>query len=894
MTWWARLFRRRDLERRLDTELRFHFESRVADRMRTGLSEPEARRQTRLEFGNLEEVKEECRDARGTAFVESTAADLRYAFRTLRKSPVFTLAAIGTLALGIGANTAIFQLIDTVFLRSLPVPGPHRLATIAIHGGNLGFGLSRDPMRLTWPLFDGIRDHQQGLSGVFAWSMEKLRVGRAPDTRELPMMYASGDFFSTLQIPPVAGRLFDRSDDQPGCASPGVVLSDSFWRSEFGGQPSAVGSRIVVQDIPLPIVGVAPPGFTGLEVGNKFDFALPLCAKTFVHHGDKYYQRSDVFWLNVMGRLKPGWTRERAEQQLEAISPELFTATAPAGYSTESIERFKKLRLAASPGGTGVSWFRFEYRTSLWLLLAITGLVLLIACANLANLMLARASARRREFAVRLALGATRLRLLRQALPETILLATAGAALGFGLARILSRAIVLSLGTEQNPLHLDLTPDWRMLAFTTAVALATCLIFGLVPALRSLSSDPGETVKAGGRGLTADRKRFSFQRSLIVLQISISLVLVVGAFLLVRSFRNLITLDPGFREKGILVAAFDMSRMHIPPERIKPLVQSLIEEVRAIPQVEAAAATTNIVLNGGSWTLGVQAGAVQDGSKFTWVSPGYFNTVQTPILAGRDLTADDSENSTKVVIVNQTFARRLFPGVDPIGKTFRSGQEPGYPEAEYQIVAVCRDTRYSDLRNDPPPQSYAPITQHPSYGPWAALYVRSSFPLAALSSDIKRRIAQSRPGIGMEFRVFETEIRNGLIRERLIAALSGFFGALAVLLATIGLYSVVAYMVVSRRNEIGIRMALGASRAQVVALFMREAATLAALGVAIGLTASLLLARAATSLLFGLTPHDSPTYLSAAALLAAVAALGSYIPAHRAARQDPMTALRYE
>ena len=894
MTWWGRLFRKRDLELRLDAELRFHFKSRVADQIRAGLSEPEARRQTRLEFGNLQEVKEECRDARGTALVESTVTDIRYAFRTLRKSPVFTLAAIGTLALGIGANTAIFQLIDTVFLRSLPVSDPHQLVTIAIHGGNGGFGISRDPQRLTWPLFEGIRDHQQGLSGVFAWSMETLRVGQAPDTRELPMMYASGDFFSTLQIPPAAGRLFDRSDDRPGCASPGVVISDSFWRSEFGGQPSAIGSRIVVQDRPLPIIGIAPPGFTGLEVGKNFDFALPLCAQTFLHHGDKHFLRRDVFWLNVMGRLKTGWTRGRTEQQLEAISPELFTATAPAGYSADSIDRYKKRRIAASPGGTGVSWFRFEYRTSLWLLLAITGLVLLIACANLANLMLARASARRREFAVRLALGAPRLRLLRQALSETVLLAAAGAALGFALSRILSRAIVLSLETEQNPLHLDLTSDWRMLAFTTADALATCVIFGLVPALRSMRGDPGETVKAGGRGLTADRKRFSFQRSLIVVQISISLVLVVGAFLLVHSFRNLITLDPGFREKGILIASFNMSRMRIPAERIKPLVQSLVEDVRAIPQVEAAAATTNIAINGGSWTLGVQAGAAQGASKFTWVSPGYFDTVQTPILAGRDLTAGDSENSPKVVVVNQIFARRFFPGADPIGKTFRSAQEPGYPEAEYQIVAVCKDTRYFDLRSDPPPQSYAPITQHPSYGPWAALYIRSSYPLATLSSDIKRRIAQTRPGIGMEFRVFETEIRNGLIRERLIAALSGFFGALAALLATIGLYSVVAYMVVSRRNEIGIRMALGASRAQVVTLFMREVATLAAFGVAIGVIASLLFARAATSLLFGLTPHDSPTYLSAAALLAAVAALGSYLPARRAARQDPMTALRYE
>ncbi len=894
MNWFQRLLRKREMEQRLDKELRHHFESMVSDNLRAGLNEPEARRKARLDFGGLEQLKEECRDARGTMLVEATVQDLRFALRTLAKSPVFSIAVVATLALGIGANTAVFQLLDALFFQSLPVAEPDRLVTVQIRGGNGNFGISRGDGRLTYPLFQGIRDHQTALSGVLASSIETVRIGVAPDTREIPAMFASGDFFSTLQVAPAAGRLIDQSDDFAGCASPGVVLSHSFWQSEFAGQSAALGSRIVIADHLLEIIGITPPGFGGLEVGTRFDIALPLCTQALLHNGDRHFQRRDVFWLSVMGRLKPGWSREQAAQHLVAISPGLFAATAPGGYSSKSTENYKALRLDAVPGNNGVSSLRQEYATSLWMLLGITGLVLLIACANIANLMLARAGARQREFAVRVALGASRSRLLRQALSESLLLATGGALLGLALGRLLSGAIVAFLGTQNSPLTLDLSPSWRMLAFTTAVALTTCLLFGLAPALRSLRTDPGHTIKAGGRGLTADRQRFSFQRVLVVAQVAMSLVLVAGALLLVRSFRNLITLDPGFREKGILIASFDMSRMHLAPAQVKPAALSLVDEVQSVPRVEAAAATTNIVIGGGSWTLGIQAGSLQGPSKFTWVTPGYFNTVETPMLAGRDFTRTDSENAPKVVVVNQTFARRYFPGTDPIGKTFRSTQEPNYPEAEYQIIAICKDTRYYDLRDVPPPQSFAPLTQHPSYGPWAGLYVRSSAPLAQITAEIKRRVHQAHPGIGMEFRVFETQIRDGLVRERLMAALSGFFGVLAALLASIGLYGVMAYIVVWRRNEIGIRMALGATRGQVIRLFMRQAVALALAGLAIGVGASFVFAQATKSLLFGLTPYDPTTYCSAAILLGAVAALGSYLPARRASRLDPLVALHYE
>ena len=893
MTWWQRLWRKKDQEDRLDRELRFHLESRIGDNIRAGMSEPEARRQARLEFGGLEGVKEECREARGTAWLDSTWQDVRFSLRLLRKTPAFTVAAIATLALGIGANTAIFQLLDAVRLRNLPVPDPQQLARIQIRNGNGGFGITNDFYALTYPLLEQIRLHQQSFAYVFGWrGYGDVRFGEGAQARRVRGLLVSGEFFPALELRPAAGRLFNREDDRPGCTASGVVLSYPFWQSQFGGRISAIGSKVMILDRPYEVVGVTPARFSGLEVGRKFDIAAPLCTAAIISPED--FTRRDLFWVTVMGRLKPGVSLHRASDQLQAISPGMLEATLPSGYSARALENYRKFRLEAAPAANGISSLRDDYDTSLWLLLGITGLVLLIACANLGNLMLARAGARQREFAVRLALGASRGRLIRQSLAESLLVAASGAALGLGLARVLSESIIWFLTTENDAPQLDLSADWRMLGFTAAVATLACIIFGLGPALRSSQIDPGAAIKSGGRSVTEGRERFSMQRLLVVVQISVSLVLVVGALLFVGSFRNLMTLDPGFREEGILLAFFDMSHLKLSDAEAKPFERQLLEEVRSIPQVEAAATTTNILIDGGSWTLGIHAGGVEDASKFTWVSPGHFKTLETPLLAGRDFNESDTATSPKVAIVNQTFVRRFFAGASPIGKTFRTSPEPNYPATEYQIVGVIRDTRYYDLRTPPPPICYAPATQFPPTWRWSQMYIRSSAPLAALSSAIQRRLTASHRELGMEFQVFQKQIEDGLMRERLMAALSGFFGALAVLLATIGLYGVIAYLVVRRRNEIGIRMALGASRVQVVGLIMKDAALLVAIGVAIGAACSLALAQTAASLLFGLKAYDPLTFLAAALALAAVAALGSYLPARRASRLDPMTALRYE
>ena len=891
MNWWGRLRHREALEQQLDKELRFHLDERIAALRRGGLSEDDARRRAHQEFGGMAQIQEACRDARGTQWLESIVQDLRYAVRTLRQAPAFTAASILTLALGIGANTAIFQLLDAIRLRSLPVPDPQQLAKIQIANGR-PFGVSHYSDNLSYPIFEQIRQHQEAFSGVFAWDSGygAERIGTGEQARMVPVLRVSGDFFPTVGIAPAAGRLLAPDDDLRGCAEPRVVLSHTFWQREYGGQFSAIGSRITVGDQPFEIIGVTPRGFTGPEVGSVFDLALPLCSLSVLHAGDQPpFGRRDLFWLNVMARLKPGWTLARANAQLQSISPGIMQTTVPSGYSRKSLDRYRAFRLGALPGATGVSRWRDDYDRSLFLLLGLTGLVLLLACANLANLMLARAGARGREFAVRVALGAARIRLIRQSLTESLLIAAAGALLGVYLAAAASRGIVQFLSTSRESLRLDLALDGRMLLFTFAVTCVTCVLFGLAPALRSARSHPADAMKQGGRGVTTGRERFGFQRALVVVQVAVSLVLVTGAVLFGDSFRRLATLDPGFRSEGVLTVDFGIPRQ-------APLLRQAFDTVRAAPLVESAAATTNYLIGGGSWSLGISVGnaPAKAESAFTWVTPGYFATLETPILAGRDFTANDSENAPKVAVVNEIFARQFFPGVNPIGQVFRTAAEPHYPEAEYQVVGLIRNTRYLTVKGQEHAMAYGALPQYPPGPSGSLMYVRSSATPAAVEASLRRRVAAWRPGTPVQFQVFQQQIAESLMRERLLAALSGVFGALAAVLATIGLYGVLAYQTVRRRNELGIRVALGATRGQIVGLVVREAAMLVTLGLAIGLAGSLSAGNLAASLLFGISARD-PWRLAAAALALAIAAgIGSLLPARRASRLDPMAALRDE
>ena len=886
------LFRRGAFEDQMAEEVQFHIDSRTADLIRSGMRPHEAARRARLEFGGSEAWKEQMREAGGLAWIDGIRIDLRYAVRTLRKNPVFSCVAILSLALGIGANTAVFHLVNVVRLRALPVRDPTQLASVRVKDSHGGMGVNGFPADMTYPLFEQVRDHQQALDGLFAWGNGTATIGEGADLRPVRLLWVSGEMFSTLGIAAERGRLLTPDDDRRGCARATAVLSHSLWQSQFGGRDDIIGQTVTIFMLQADVVGVTPPSFFGLEVGRAFDIALPLCAS-----GPSLDARN-VWWLSVLGRLKPGWTIERATAHLDAISPGIFEATMPTGYAESSVSKYRSLRFEALSAANGISALRQVYDSSLWLLLAMTGAVLLVACANLANLTLARANGRAREFAVRLALGASRGRLVRQLLTESLLLSAIGTLAGLGLARTLADLIVDFLRTSNDPIPLDLSMDWRVFAFAAALGIATCVLFGLTAARRSAYTSPGVVLKADTRS-GAGRERFALQRVLVTLQIAASLVLIVGAMLLVQTFRNLVTLDPGFHTEGVLTGFVNFARLGLPPERRQPFMQDFLDRLEALPEIESVATTTNIPLFGSSWTMGVRivgAPAERRGSsKITFISPGYFRTMRIPLLRGREFTIKDDKASAGVAIVNQTFIQQFLNGLDPIGQVLQTGQEPGYPAASYEVVGIVADTKYSRLREDIRPIAFVPAAQHPSPQVGAAIVIRAAAATAPVAQAVRRVAADVDSRILIAgVSDYDTQIRETLVRERLMAALSGFFGQLAMVIAAIGLYGLVSYVVSTRLHELGIRVALGATRANVLGLVLRQSLTLVAWGLVIGVPAAWLGSRWMTSLVFGVDPQDVRTIAAGVLMLAVVAIGAALIPARRAASVDPIVALRVD
>jgi predicted permease len=840
-------------------------------------------------------IREEIYTMTTIGFVETAWQDLRYGVRLLRRNPGFAVIAILILSLGTGANAAIFQLVDAVRLRSLPVERPDQLVELTIDSrgkGRTGRFISRRPM-LTYRLWEGIRSQQEPFSSLMAWSSATFDLAGGGEVRPADGLWVSGSFFETLGVQPHIGRVITPADDTPGCAQPGAVLGHAFWQREYGGDPGVLGRTVLLDGHRFDIIGVTPQRFFGIEVGRTFDVALPLCSEPIFRPAQSALADATTWFLGVVGRLKPGWTVDRASAQLRAISTALFRDTLPDGYVADDSAAYLAFELQAIPAGTGFSSLRAAYSTPLWILLGATGLVLVIACANLANLMLARATVREREIGVRLAIGASRQRIARQMLSESLLLASLGAVAGLVIARWLSDVLVAFLSTDQRPVLLDLTLDWRLVAFTIVIAVLSCLLFGLVPALRATSAAPAAAV-LGSRGATDGRERFVLRRVLVVVQVALSLVLLVGALLFARSLRNLTTVDPGFRQQRAIVVNLDLRRAAVPVENRRALYNDIVTRLDGVPGVTGAAEAFIAPLSGSGWNNRI----VVDGQpkpalvNFNRVGPGYFLTLGTPLLAGREFGPTDTPRSLPVAIVNETLARQVFPNQNAVGRSFHVEEAPGESNPHYEIVGIVADTKYRDLREALPPIAYLASTQEGDPPPFLQAVVRAAVPLTGVTAGITRVVQEVNPTIAVQFQTMEGLVRDSLVGERLMAVLSAFFGGLAVLIATIGLYGVMSYMVARRRMEIGIRMALGATRAAVVRMVVREAGVLLTIGLLVGSVLAVAGARSARALLFGLEPWDPGALALAIGLLGVVALLASWVPAYRASCLPPTVALR--
>jgi predicted permease len=827
------------------------------------------------------------------------AADLRFGIRQLRLNPTFTIVSVLSLALGIGANTAIFELIDAVRLRTLPVANPQELAYInyAPHSTRGGWWSTRSAV-FSSANWESIRKHQQAFSDVIAWSAKEFNLAAEGKARYAEGQFVSGNFFRVLGAQAIIGRVISDGDDQPGCGSPGAVIGYSFWQSEFAGDPKVTSRSVRLDGRLFPVIGVTAPGFFGVEIGHKFEIAVPLCSDPmFWEPGKGHIPSRTAWWLSMIGRLKPGWTVARADAQIKAISPSVMRETLPEDYREKQAKGYLANKLIVTPGGTGVSELREDYQQPLWILLATTGMVLLIACANLANLLLARASVREREIAVRQAIGASRGRLVAQLLTESMLLALLGAALGAALAALLSRGLVAFLTTEENRMFVGLGIDWRVLGFTAATALLTCVLFGLVPALRATRVAPATVIRSSGRGLTSGREKFSLRRVLVVAQVAMSMVLLAGALLFVRSLQNLLAIDPGFRPEGIVRVAVDYRTAHFPKDRLNQVRRDTLESLIRRTAPIAAAEADMAPVGGSGWDQNAWApgtGGPKLDVQFNNVGPGYFRTMGTGFVAGRDFNERDDLSAPHVAIVNEEFVRKVFQGKNPVGHVFKREEFGNTPDAEFLVVGVVRNTKYYELREDFKPIGYFPSGQIKEPGQGGSFVVRTNAPLGEFFHKAEAGVAAIHPQVGVEFTVLTKRIQETLMRDRLMALLAGAFGLLAGTLAVLGLYGVIAYMVARRRNEIGVRVALGASQESVIGLVMREAVLLISAGLVIGVALAAWAGEAAASIVYGMKPRDPATLAVAAGLLTLVALMASFAPARRAARVQPMDALREE
>jgi len=818
--------------------------------------------------------------------------EIRNALRALQAAPVVSAVAILSLALGIGANTAMFSILDSLLLRSLPVKDPRRLVMV----GQLANG------RTSWtnPIWEAIRDRPELFEGAVAWSSTRFNLAQGGPTEFVDGVWASGRYFEVLGVPAILGRTWTTDDDRRGGGPDGAVavISYAFWQRRFAGASDVIGRPLVIERVPFTIVGVTPPGFFGVDVGRTFDVAIPLGTEPLIRGKESSLDRRSHWWLNVMGRLRAGQSLESAQTALGGVQPQLRDATMPQDWREDDKQNYLKEPLVLDAAATGSSGLRTRYQRPLTTLMVVVGLVLLIACANIANLLLARATARRHELSVRLALGASRARLARQLLSESLVLSGLGAILGLLFARWFSSLLVRQLSTATNNVHLEMALDWRVLGFTAGVAIATAVIFGTVPALRATRVDPHDAMKTQGRGI-AGQHRFALGNLLVVVQVALSMVLLVGAGLFVRTFTSLANLSLGFDRQAILVASVNIQPLQLEPDMRADLLVRLREAAAATPGVASAALSVVTPVSGNTWGYrlelldGKPIEIADKGVYVNLVSPEWFKTYGTKMLAGRDFTAADKRGAPAVAIVNEAFARKFTGGANPMGRRVREPARPSSPNPEREIVGYVADAVYRSVREPVPATMYLPFEQNPTPPSSASLSVRSaSGAPALLTKGLAAALTGVNGGVAITFRPIADQVDAALTQERLVAMLSGFFGILALLLAALGLYGVTSYAVSRRRSEIGLRMALGAAPSGVVRMVLGRVALLVGLGILAGLVTSLWAATFVTPLLYGLAPRDPLTMTVAALMLGSIGALAGWVPAMRAARIDPARVLR--
>jgi predicted permease len=838
--------------------------------------------------------------------------DIRYALRGFRRAPLFTAIAVLSLAFGIGANTAIFSLLDQVLLRLLPVKHPEQLVLFSINGGVYGSNWGRNS--ISFPMYQDFRDHNQVFSGMFCRFPTETGLGYGNRTERVAAELVSGTYFPQLGVQPYIGRTFTMEDERTPGGHPIAVLSYSFWRNRFGANPSILGKNIIVNGRNFTVVGVAQPGFDGVEVGRPTKVFLPIMMKAQITAYWDGLKDRRMRWVNAFGRLKPNVTSKQAQASLQPfmhsmlemeVKEAAFRNVAPYDRA-----QFLKSTVNLLPGSQGRSYLREQLATPLRVLMALTGAVLLLACANLANLLLARATTRKREFAIRLAVGAGSRRLIRQLLVESLSLAFSGALVGLLFAFWADRVMLAAYLPSDTPgdLGISAQPDARVLGFTLCVMVITALAFGLIPAVQSSRADVAPTLK-NEAGAVVGGSNILLRKILVTAQVTLSLLLLIGAALFMRTLSNLRNLGPGFSADHLVAFDVDPTLNGYGNDRSKTFYKRLMEDLATVPGVRSVSLAALRILGGDDWesSVTVEGYSTKQGEHplpyMNSVSPNYFATLGIPIVAGRDFTTKDTGElkhgpepddwAPSTIIINQSFAKKYFKGRSPIGMHLGFGSDPG-TKTDMEIIGVVKDVKYTNLRDEIPVQAFTPFLSSRSIA-GMTVYFRTDLDPQQMMRVIRRRVQQLDSNVPLyDMRTVEEQVGISLVTERMVASLSSVFCLLATVLAIIGLYGVTAYTVARRTREIGIRMALGALGGSMLWMVMKEVLVLVGMGILVGVPAALALGSLIRNQLYGLAPYDPPTLVAATIALASVATLAGFVPAWRASRIDPTRALRYE